>query len=84
MNLYDNIFVPSNCKHVKLDIGLSYTAPISNKWLIKEPNVLVLGYEPVIANCNNILSINNGIPHPFPDFVLEDEIFIHQCGSWSC
>ena len=71
MNFYDNIFVPSNCTHVKLDIGLSNTAPISNKWLIKEPNLLVLGYEPVIKNCENILSSNNGISHQFPDFILE-------------
>ena len=77
MNKYDNIVVPYNCKHVKLDIGLSYNASISNKWLIKESDVLVLGYEPVINNCNNILSINNGIPHHFLDFVLEKK-FIEE------
>jgi FkbM family methyltransferase len=77
MNNYKSIYVPDNCTHVKLDIGLSYTAPVSNKWLIKEPNLLVLGYEPVIENCNNILSINNGKSHPFQDFVLEKK-FLYE------
>lgn len=73
MNNYKSIYVPDNCSHVKLDIGLSMTAPISNKWLVKEPNLLVLGYEPVIENCQNILTINNGRPHCFPDFILEKQ-----------
>ncbi len=38
--------IPENCTNVKIDIGLSYCAPISNKWLLKEPNTFVIGFEP--------------------------------------
>ena len=41
-----NVSIPEKCTHIKIDIGLSYAAPISNKFLIKEPNVYVMGFEP--------------------------------------
>jgi FkbM family methyltransferase len=58
MNTYTTIEIPEKCTHVKLDIGLSYTAPMSNRWLIKEPNVCVIGFEPNIICCNMILNQN--------------------------
>lgn len=70
MNKFNHINVPDNCTHVKIDIGLSYTAPISNKWLIKEPNVFVLGFEPNISCCNMIKN-QEMPPTSFPDFNLE-------------
>ena len=33
-------------KHIKIDIGLSYSAPQSQTWLSKENNLLVFGFEP--------------------------------------
>jgi FkbM family methyltransferase len=69
---YSNIQIPTNCSHVKLDIGLSYTAPISNKWLIKENDVFVIGFEPNIFCCDMIM--NQTMPAtPFIDFNLKKE-----------
>jgi hypothetical protein len=48
--------IPENCTNVKIDIGLSYTAPISNKWLLKEPNTFVIGFEPNPYCCDMILN----------------------------
>jgi len=70
MNNYTNIKVPINCTHVKLDIGLSYTAPIANKWLVKESDVLVLGFEPNPFCCSMIQN-QTFEKTSFPDFNLE-------------
>lgn len=67
---YTNIKIPDKCSHVKIDIGLSYCAPIANKWLIKESDVFVLGFEPNPSCCDMIQ--NQKMPStPFPDFNLE-------------
>jgi len=72
----NKIVIPSSCSHVKIDIGLSYTAPISNKWLIKESDVFVMGFEPNPHCCDMILSSRFN-PTSFPDFNLEKK-FIEQ------
>ena len=66
----NKIIIPSICSHVKIDIGLSYTAPISNKWLVKESDVFVLGFEPNPECCKMILT-SSFSPSPFLDFNLE-------------
>ncbi len=40
------IDLPSTAKHVKLDIGLSYNAPMSQHWLTQEEDLVVFGFEP--------------------------------------
>jgi FkbM family methyltransferase len=72
----EQLNIPLNCSHVKIDIGLSYTAPISNKWLVKESDVFVLGFEPNPYCCKMIMT-SNYKPTPFPDFNLEKK-FIEQ------
>jgi FkbM family methyltransferase len=67
----NKIEIPSSCSHVKIDIGLSYTAPISNKWLVKESDVFVMGFEPNPYCCKMIMTSNFG-PTQFPDFNLEE------------
>jgi len=64
MDLYYNINIKNDITHVKLDIGLSYGAPISNVWLQNEPNLLVIGFEPNINSVNNILNKNIVKRHP--------------------
>ena len=49
--------IPKNCTHVKLDIGLSYNAPLSQSWLSKEPNLMVFGFEP---NPESVKCIQDG------------------------
>lgn len=40
------INIPQNIKHIKLDIGLSYSAPMSQQWLSNEDDLWVFGFEP--------------------------------------
>lgn len=51
------IDIPSNIKHIKLDIGLSYNAPMSQYWLSHENDLLVFGFEP---NLTAVESIKKG------------------------
>ena len=49
------IYIPSNIKHIKLDIGLSYSAPFSQYWLTHENDLVVFGFEPNPAAVQSIL-----------------------------
>lgn len=46
LDLDGKIVVPRHLKHVKLDIGLSYNAPIAGYWLDHEEDLVVFGFEP--------------------------------------
>ena len=52
------IEIPTHIKHIKLDIGLSYFAPMSQYWLTHEDDVLVFGFEPNPAAVSSILRSN--------------------------
>lgn len=49
------IAIPDDVKHIKLDIGLSYDAPISQYWLSHEQDLIVFGFEPNPASVNSLL-----------------------------
>lgn len=49
------IKIPAHIKHVKLDIGLSYSAPMSQYWLTHEDDLLVFGFEPHPGSVASIL-----------------------------
>lgn len=51
------MLIPDHIKHIKLDIGLSYSAPMSQYWLTHENDLIVFGFEP---NPDNVNSIING------------------------
>jgi FkbM family methyltransferase len=53
-----DINIPENIQKVKIDIGLSYSAPQSNDWLKKEANLFVFGFEPNPYSVDNILQKN--------------------------
>jgi FkbM family methyltransferase len=56
-NYISNInFHNEKCSHVKIDIGLSYSAPFSQNWLEKEDDVLVIGFEPNPDCVSSVLS----------------------------
>ena len=48
--------IPKSIQHIKLDIGLSYNAPMSQYWLSHEKNLLVFGFEPNPESINSILN----------------------------
>ncbi len=49
------IAIPDHIRHVKLDIGLSYSAPISQQWLLREDDLIVFGFEPNPESVQSIL-----------------------------
>lgn len=49
------IKISSDIKHIKLDVGLSCNAPMSQYWLTHEDNLLVFGFEPNPASIKMIL-----------------------------
>jgi len=81
MSKLDEINIPEKCTHIKIDIGLSYCAPIANKFLLKEPNVYVMGFEPNIECVTNIVN-GTCAPSPFPDFILEKRFV--DSGRFQC
>jgi hypothetical protein len=49
------ISIPKEVHHVKLDIGLSYAAPMSQQWLLQEEDLIVFGFEPNPTSVRSIL-----------------------------
>lgn len=47
--------IPAHIKHIKLDIGLSYSAPMSQHWLSQESDLMVFGFEPNPESVKSIL-----------------------------
>lgn len=52
--------IPENIKNIRLDVGLSYSAPNSKLWLQKSNNTIVYGFEPLPSNIENIIK-NHGL-----------------------
>ena len=71
------MFIPEKCTHVKLDIGLSYSAPHSQNWLSKEPNLMVFGFEPNPESVKCIQDGNIQKRHPLHGQPLEQK-FINE------
>lgn len=65
--------IPDHITHVKLDIGLSYSAPQSNDWLCCEPNLFVFGFEPNPDAVNCIMNKNIQKRHECHGEPLKDE-----------
>lgn len=88
LNILDEnkkIKITDGTKRVKLDIGLSYSAPHSQSWLLEnENNLIVFGFEP---HPGNIKSIKNGsikreASHGEPldvKFINEDKFKLIPC-----
>ena len=71
------INIPSHIKHIKLDIGLSYNAPMSQYWLSHEEDLVVFGFEPNPTCATSILQGNTPKRHPAHGDPLEKK-FIEQ------
>ena len=59
----ENMHIPSECTHVKIDVGLSHNAPNSHLWLYLEPTVFVIGFEPNSEAVARILRTPHGRRH---------------------
>lgn len=79
------IKIPDEIRKVKLDIGLSYSAPHSQSWLLEnENNLMVFGFEPHPGNINSIKngSIKREVSHGDPldvKFIKEGKFKLIPC-----
>lgn len=48
------VLLPDWCTRVKIDVGLSHDAPQSRRWIESDPNLLVLGFEPIEKNLRRL------------------------------
>jgi len=78
-----NYTIPHTCTHVKLDIGLSYNAPQSQRWLAHEDDTLmVFGFEPNLESISHIKSKNNYLRNGNcldTKYIEEGRFVIQQC-----
>ena len=81
-----NYSIPAKCSHVKLDIGLSYNAPSSQRWLSSEDDTLmVFGFEPNPESISRIMSKTNYKEHHShgncldTKYIEEGRFVIQQC-----
>ena len=78
-----NYTAPAKCSHVKLDIGLSYNAPYSQRWLSREDDTLmVFGFEPNPESISHIKSKNNYLRNSNclqTKYIDEGRFVIQQC-----
>jgi FkbM family methyltransferase len=54
----NKIQISSTIKHIKIDIGLSFNAPYSLKWLNNQSDLLVFGFEPNPISLSFLLDSN--------------------------
>lgn len=77
------IEIPTHIKHIKLDIGLSYSAPFSQYWLSHENDLQVFGFEPNPAAIHSILhgAIKQHESHgnPLSIHFIGKEFFLIPC-----
>jgi hypothetical protein len=57
------IVLPTTISRIRLDIGLSYSAPISQQWLSQNNDLIVFGFEP---NPESVASIQRGAHKQHP------------------
>lgn len=70
MSKLEELTIPEKCTHIKIDVGLSYSAPIANKFLVKQPEVYVMGFEPNLECVKNIVN-GTCAPTSWLDFNME-------------
>jgi hypothetical protein len=63
------IKVPEHCTSIKIDVGLAGDAPHSALWLLEDPNVFVIGIEPLEWHCQHLYELgsannNTNMLHP--------------------
>ena len=78
------VLIPEWVKSVKLDIGLSYSAPISQQWLEKDENLMIFGFEPNMNSVIRIKDKNNvaqeGHGKPLENKYLNKNMFVIPIG----
>jgi FkbM family methyltransferase len=55
----NKIELPQHITHVNIDIGLSFNAPVSCEWLLRNPNMIVFGFEPNSHNVELLMGLDH-------------------------
>lgn len=69
------IRVPERVKRLKLDIGLSFSAPHALAWLSEDPDLFVIGVEPIVDNVNVLTETLKS----FHDSEIRDRFLLIPC-----
>ena len=54
----NKIELPQHITHINIDIGLSFNAPVSCEWLLRNPNMIVFGFEPNSHNVELLMGLD--------------------------
>ncbi len=68
----DKIFIDSKFKKIKIDIGLSISAPNSEFWLQNESDLMVIGFEPSSICFDSFTVYNKETRTNYPQYVCID------------
>lgn len=77
--IFKNIIIPNNIKKIKIDIGLSYNAPVTQKLLEHDDDVFVFGFEPNPESVNTIINQDKDYGFPVrlnPKYLKENRCYI--------
>jgi FkbM family methyltransferase len=58
-----------DAERIRIDVGLSWNAPYSKRWLTRDPGIYIFAFEPNLDNVNTI--IGKHPPPGIPEFRLE-------------
>lgn len=70
---------PNNIRRIKIDVGLSVNAPQSQVWLENDPQLFVVGFEPLLSNIQSILLRNSNWPISLDPNYLGNRMAIVAC-----
>lgn len=73
------IKIPDWAKRVKIDIGLSENAPQSQRWLEKEKDLLIFGFEPNPKNIEKIRSRDSEWSVTLHPKFINERVFLIEC-----
>jgi FkbM family methyltransferase len=72
------IELPTWCRRVKIDVGLSGNSPQSKLWLDKDKKLLVFGFEPLKENIEMIITQSSPWPIKLDSSMIGERIYIIQ------
>ena len=75
--------IPQNVSKINIDVGLSLNAPQSQVWLENDPELFVIGFEPLVSNIENIKTGKSIWPINLNPKFIGKRILIIQC-ALSC
>ena len=72
----DEIEFPVNIKKIKIDVGLSGNAPQSEIWTQRDPELLVIGFEPLSKNRKMIANFSSPWPIKLDPQKVRNSVFV--------